>query len=306
MRALFPRFVEAEQRYGSVIRAFRVMRRRAASAQPSSGDPPEASLGGSRTGHAGQSASPPMFYSLAGGIGELAETLVALLSGPALRSGSPVTRVERDGDLFSIATAAGPRVHARAVIFATPAYVTATLLGTIDSSLASLIAAIRYTSTATIFLAYPREAVGHPLDGSGFVVPRQESDALLAATWVSSKWPHRAPPGAVLLRAFVGGARDEARLEQSDEELVRAARAALAGPLHTTGDPMLTRVYRWRQATAQHEVGHLAQLRAIEQRLERHPGLFLTGSGFRGVGIPDCIADGRAVARAAAALRRGA
>jgi protoporphyrinogen oxidase len=30
------------------------------------------------------------------------------------------------------------------------------------------------------------------------------------------------------------------------------------------------------------------------------PGVFLTGSGFRAIGIPDCIADGRAMAARAA------
>jgi oxygen-dependent protoporphyrinogen oxidase len=60
--------------------------------------------------------------------------------------------------------------------------------------------------------------------------------------------------------------------------------------------PVLTRVYRWRDAGAQHRVGQLARLEAIEARLARHPGLLVAGSGFRSVGIPDCIADARAAA----------
>ena len=46
------------------------------------------------------------------------------------------------------------------------------------------------------------------------------------------------------------------------------------------------------------------RVEAIGRVLARHPGLFVTGSGFRVTGIPDCIADGRATARAAADFSR--
>ena len=146
-------------------------------------------------------------------------------------------------------------------------------------------------------LAFRREAVAHPLNGSGFVVPRTERTGILAASWLSSKWPHRAPEGAVLLRTFFGGARDPRALEQSDRELVTRSMSALQPVLGIRTEPLFTRVYRWERASAQHEVGHLERMAAIDRAVARHPGLFVTGSGFRGVGIPDCIADGRATAR---------
>jgi oxygen-dependent protoporphyrinogen oxidase len=55
-------------------------------------------------------------------------------------------------------------------------------------------------------------------------------------------------------------------------------------------------VFRWKNANAQHEVGHLERVAAIDRAVSRHPGLYVTGSGFRGTGIPDCVADGRATA----------
>jgi oxygen-dependent protoporphyrinogen oxidase len=127
-------------------------------------------------------------------------------------------------------------------------------------------------------------------------VPRAEGPGILAASWLSSKWSHRAPPERVLLRTFVGGSRDPSALDRSDAELVAVSMRALSPLLRITGAPLFTRVYRWARASAQHEVGHLARIEAIDRALERHPGLFISGSGFRGVGIPDCIADGRATA----------
>jgi oxygen-dependent protoporphyrinogen oxidase len=148
--------------------------------------------------------------------------------------------------------------------------------------------------------------VVHPLKGSGFVVPRKERTGILAASWLSSKWPARAPDDTALMRTFVGGARDPHGFELGDEELVARSLAALRPLLGITGGPLFSRVYRWERASAQHEVGHIERLARIEDVLARHPGLFLTGSGFRGVGIPDCVADGRATARKVDAwLKRG-
>ena len=121
----------------------------------------------------------------------------------------------------------------------------------------------------------------------------------MAASWLSSKWPHRAPEGQVLMRAFVGGARDPGALEKSDGELVALALSALRPLLGIMGAPLFTRVYRFERKSAQHDVGHLDRMAGIERRLDGHRGLFLSGSGFRGVGIPDCVADARATARKA-------
>jgi oxygen-dependent protoporphyrinogen oxidase len=200
---------------------------------------------------------------------------------------------------FLVARATGTPVEARAVILAAPAFVISALTRDYDADLSRLCGEIPYASSAAIVLAFDRQAVRHPLNGSGFVVPRVEG-TLLAVSWLSSKWPGRAPDDRVLMRAFVGGARDPRALERSDEALVREALTALTPLLGIAAPPLLSRVYRWERANAQHEVGHLARLAAIDHALGRHAGLYVTGSGFRGTGIPDCIADGRATARAAA------
>jgi oxygen-dependent protoporphyrinogen oxidase len=108
----------------------------------------------------------------------------------------------------------------------------------------------------------------------------------------------------VLLRTFVGGARDPRALERDDAALVALSMAAIRPLLGIRGEPLFTRVFRWERANAQHEVGHLARMAAIDARLAAHPGLFVTGSGFRGVGIPDCVADGRATARRAMEMQK--
>jgi oxygen-dependent protoporphyrinogen oxidase len=123
---------------------------------------------------------------------------------------------------------------------------------------------------------------------------------ITASTWISSKWPGRAPDGVALLRAFVGGAADPEAASLSDDELSAIAVRDVSGVLNITGAPLFTHVHRWLDAGAQHNVGHAARMQAIEARLSRVPGLFVAGSGFRSIGIPDCVADGRAAGAAAA------
>jgi oxygen-dependent protoporphyrinogen oxidase len=274
VRALFPRLVDAERQSGSIIRAFRALRMKLA---------PQGA-----------------FVSLPGGVAELADALIATFKPGTLVTGTRVTDLRRAA-AFLIETTAGT-VEARAVILAVPAYAAGGMLRGIHTGLAALCEDVPYASTATVAFGYRSDQIDHPMRGSGFVVPRVERSPLLAATWVTSKWPHRAPEGHVLLRAFLGGGRDARRLDQTDAELIDLAREALAEVMPITGDPMFTRLYRWTRQSPQYEVGHLERMAAIELHLARVPGLFVTGSGFRSIGIPDCIADGRDTAARAAAF----
>ena len=276
IRSLFPQLVDAEREHGSLLRSFRLRPRRPASTDGA-------------------------FRSLPGGLSQLVRAVTGALPAGAVRLGTGADRVtSTNGSPFDIHTQGGTTLSSRAVILATPAFVTGTLLRDFDSGLSRLCGEVPYSSTATVALGFRREDVAHPLNGSGFVVPRLESTGVLAASWLSSKWPNRAPAGKILMRTFVGGARDPRALERSDDELVRLSLAALTPLIGLRGAPGLTRVYRWERANAQHEIGHAARLEAIERALARRPGIFVTGSGFRGVGIPDCVADGRATGKQAA------
>jgi protoporphyrinogen/coproporphyrinogen III oxidase len=102
------------------------------------------------------------------------------------------------------------------------------------------------------------------------------------------------------MRGFIGGGRDPSRLDRGDDELIDAARDELETILDIKGPPLFSRLYRWPRQSPQYQVGHLDRVAAIDQRVASIPGVFLTGSGFRATGIPDCIADGRQIGTAAA------
>jgi oxygen-dependent protoporphyrinogen oxidase len=290
VRALFPQFVEAERTHGSLLRAFRARTQSAIRNPQSVIRNPQSAIRNAEGA----------FRSLPGGLSELVHGLVKALPPGSVRTETAVARISPQPSAlspFQVELSNGAPIDARAVVLAAPAYVTSALLRDYDAEVSRLCGEIPYASSAAVVLAFARDAVGHLLNGSGFVVPRVEGTGILAASWLSSKWPHRAPDDRVLLRTYAGGARDPLALERSDQELVRQSLAALTPLLLIRSQPLWSRVYRWERANAQHEVGHLARIAAIERSLARHPGLYLTGSGFRGVGIPDCVSDGRNTGR---------
>ena len=272
VRATFPQLVELEQRHGSLVRAF-------VKAQP-------------RTARNGHPPSP--FVSLRSGMGGLIDALASRLPAGTVRTGVVVSRISRREDGRWDVAVDGEILDADAVIVASPAHVAARVVA--DEPLARELAAIPYLSTATVFFGWPRAAVEHPLDGVGFVAPKGES-ALIAATWVTSKWDARAPEGHVLVRAFLGGVRSVVDIaKSSDDDLVAIAKPELERLMGRLGTAELVRVFRYVDANPQPVVGHPARMQRIRRRLAELPGLELAGAAYEGVGIPDCIRQGRAAA----------
>ena len=276
MQSLFPRLVELERTNGRVL-------------------PKKGAVPFSR----GQAATSP-FVSLRGGMGTLVDALVRALPHDTIRFNAPVERVSQMTGGWHL-SAKGASHLSRAVVLAAPAPVVGRLLRPIDADAADCCARVPYVSTASVALAWSRSAVPHPLDGTGFVVARRHSDVrITAATWVSAKWEARAPEDAVLIRAFLGGQHDPDVVSLADEDLVRVVRADLGAVMGIAAPPSRMRVFRWPNAGAQHTVGHLQRVEEIERRLRAIGGLYVAGSGFRSVGIPDCIAEARKVASEAA------
>ena len=196
------------------------------------------------------------------------------------------------GGCWQVELENGEILPADGVILATPAFASAGILFDLDANLASVLESIPYASTATVTLAYHQNDLSRPLDGYGYVIPRQEGRRALACTWTSTKFPHRAPSGACLIRVFVGRAGQEADITWDEASLLELAREELELTLGITAKPLISRVFIWEQAMPQYNLGHPEKLAKIEAALEKYPLLALAGNGYRGIGIPDCIHSG--------------
>jgi len=181
---------------------------------------------------------------------------------------------------------------------AVPAPVAARLVADLDDTLAAALSGIEYAGSAVVSLGFRREDVAHPLDAAGVVVPRGEGMRMLAVSFLSSKFPGRAPRGHVLLRTFVGGALDPDAARLDDAALLALVRREIAAVLGARGEPVLVQIDRWHAAMPQYHLGHVDRVERIRQRVATHPRLAFAGAAYEGVGIPQVIASGAAAARA--------
>ena len=138
-------------------------------------------------------------------------------------------------------------------------------------------------------VAFKREQIAHPLNGFGLVVPSIENRSILAASFLSVKFPRRAPKGTALIRVFVGGATQPELFDRDDEEIKSLVRSELEELIGARGVPLLMEVGRHPRAMPQYTLGHLDRVETIRRQAAMHSRLFLAGNAFDGVGIPDTV-----------------
>ncbi|MDX1613223.1 MAG: protoporphyrinogen oxidase [Candidatus Promineifilaceae bacterium] len=292
--ATFPRFRALEEKHGSLIRgmlasrkARRQARAAAGGASPDVAAPP-------------RERKPPvsMFVSLKGGTEELVKALVDELEGDLRLTTTVSALVERPNG-YEVTLEDGELLAADVVVLAVPAYVAGQLLTNTAPAAAAELSRIRYVSTGTLSLAYRSAELDLP-EGFGLVIPRSEGRSINAVTFTSTKFDRRAPADYELLRVFFGGSRSPEMMAVDDAELLRVVRHELAALLGITAEPYFERIYRWHEANPQYDVGHLERVATIEAALPS--GLFVTGSPYRGIGIPDCVHQGQQTAAQVAEL----
>jgi len=294
--SVLPRFVEMESKYGSLTRGVLVSRRagppKTGVANPGAPKPTAPKIQGGAS----------LFKTLKGGLGSLVD---ALGSRPAVRDAvrhSEAEMVERLAAGGFRVRVGGEWIEASGVIFACPAWAAAPLLKSIDGDLAGLLYGIPYSSSLTVTMLYRNSEFDGKRAGFGFLVPQKERRRMAACTFVTTKFPDRAPDDRIIVRCFFGGSGDEAVLKESDESLVDMARGELRQILGLKAAPFFHTISRWPRSMAQYNVGHAERIRGIEARAAAIPGLYLAGNAYSGIGIPDCIRTGRSAAKKIASV----
>jgi oxygen-dependent protoporphyrinogen oxidase len=253
---------------------------------------------------AGADPGPPVFTTLAGGLGTLPPA-VAAASGATVRTGAITRELTRraGGWRLTVGSAHAPEwLDADAVILAVPAGPAGRLLAGVPGAApaAAALGEISYASMAVVTLAYPRGAFPHPPRGSGYLVPAVEDRTVKAVTFSTAKWPHlrTGAAGLEVVRCSVGRVGEEAVLQRDDAELAGLAAADLAAATGVRGAPAAVRVSRWGGGLPQYTVGHLDRVARIRAAAATLPGLAVCGAAYDGVGIPACIASARLAAGA--------
>jgi len=273
--ATMPRFMEMEQKYGSVIRG---LRSESQSTKQDSG------------------ARYSMFVTMEHGMQSLVEALSKRLLPQHIHLQTPVQSINRTVSGWTVLLHDGGKLNAHAVILALPAHQASKLMSGMDSRLADDLSQIEYASSAVLNLVYNRRDIPDGLEGFGFVVPAVEGRFSLACTFSSVKFAKRSPADQVILRVFAGGAMQNRICELSDAELIEHAQVDLKHYLGIKTSPRSALVSRHVASMPQYHLGHIARVKRIEARLQQIPGLYLAGNAYCGVGIPDCINSGQQAA----------
>jgi oxygen-dependent protoporphyrinogen oxidase len=237
-------------------------------------------------------AGRPVFGALDGGMNRLVAAAAAE-GGARISLGLPVRALASTprGWRLLLGPVPAPRTDdVDAVILAVPAKAAALLLSGVDATAAAAVGVLSYASVALAGFAF---APGTDLpDLSGFLVPPRLGTLVKAATFFSRKWPHL-PPSSVIVRASLGRAGEEAKLQQDDHQLLAIAHAELGRLIgKELPHPVDSWVQRWGGGLPQYAPGHLDRVAAARAALADRPGLALAGAAYDGVGIPACVASG--------------
>jgi oxygen-dependent protoporphyrinogen oxidase len=284
VRSVMAPFVALEREHGSLILGLEARAK-------SRGPKPEHSI----------------FTSLRNGLGSLTSALIARLPPERLHCNNPAFSLKREGKLWCVryhtpserSIPGKAKKHFKHVIVATSVDAARTLLPPLDPTAAALMPTDASSAVLAAFVWPAKTAATFTVPpGFGFLVPHQPNTAgpqLLAATFVDQKFPHRAPAGTRILRAFFGTGSAEHFANTPDTAVASAALTqlrTLLGPLPDP-DPALTTVRRWPRSLPQYAVGHLDRMAELDTRIATLGNLTLLGNAYRGVGLPDLIHSAR-------------
>ncbi|MEH7235589.1 protoporphyrinogen oxidase [Bacillus sp. JJ1562] len=274
LMSTFPQFYQVEQKYRSLILGMKQT------------TPPKPKPNGET-----KSEPKGQFLTVNTGLQSFIDTIEAKLEPGSVFKGIKVEGIEKHNHHYLIKLNNGEEITADSVVLATPHHVTQSIFN--QYSFFDSFKEMPSTSVATVAMAFPEEAINNDIDGTGFVVSRNNDYIITAVTWTHKKWPHTTPKGKVLLRCYVGKAGDEAIVDQSDDEIIKVVLDDLNKTMNITDHPEFSIVTRWKDAMPQYTVGHKDRIESVKKNVaEQLPGVFLAGSSYEGLGLPDCIDQG--------------
>ena len=276
MHATMQRFVDMEREHGSLIGAMQQNR--------SDGD------------HQASGARYGMFRTPAGGMGALATAIIKALPKVNFKTDVLVSKVSPEKALTQHSGWSVDGEQFGGAILATPAAATATMIVETDPQLANTLSGITTASSAIVVLGVARSELKKDFRGYGIIYPHIDDGQVIALSFSSNKFAGRCDEDHVLIRCFIGGAMQSELVDLNDEKLIEIATSQLNRSIGFRGETVFTDVYRWKNCMPQYHLGHLERVSQIEKQIATHSGLEIAGNSYWGVGVPACIASGKAAA----------
>lgn len=277
----FPQFYQVEQKYGSLILG----------TKKTTPSPKK------RPAQPGQVKKKGMFLTVTTGLQSFVDAIESKLEPGSVIKGIRVDKVSKQENGYRIRLSSGETLDADSILVSAP-HEAALHMFSDHEHIFEPFRGMPSTSVATVAMAFPESVIKEDIDGTGFVVSRNSDYTITACTWTHKKWPHTTPEGKVLLRLYVGRPGDEAIVDLSDDEIIKIALEDLNKTMDIQAQPDFAVVSRWKEAMPQYTVGHKERVANLKNNLSNElPGVFVGGSSYEGVGLPDCIDQSEAAVK---------
>ena len=276
MQATMQRFVDMEYEHGSLIAAMEKNR-----------DEDDRQASGARYG---------MFRAPAGGMESLIESLTTALPQVEFKTNTLVSSVAPKHNPARGVGWTVDKEFFNGVVLAAPAAAAATMVVETDPKLANALSGISTASSAIVVLGVSRADLKKDFRGYSIIYPHVDDGQVIALSFSSNKFARRCNDEQVLIRCFIGGAMQSELVDLKDDQLLEIAIDQLNTSVGIKGDPIFTDVYRWKQCMPQYHLGHHDRVKEIEELVKLQRGLEIAGNSYWGVGIPACVASGKAAA----------
>jgi protoporphyrinogen/coproporphyrinogen III oxidase len=235
------------------------------------------------------------------GIGSIIDALMVRNAalGVTMLTKSPVLRIEPGYNV----QCDGRTIEADIVVVASPAAVSAPMFRDLNSGVSDALAQWDHVGVTIATLRVDANQFPANLNGSGYLVPKRDQNKVTAVSFASNKWAHWRPSdGSKIMRVSLGQDGNPAD-GLTDDEIVSHVLTDLNRHLGVAFEPTEIRISRWANAFPQYRPGHFNRVEKIENELRaKNPGVFLAGASHRGIGIPACVQQARAVAEKVIAI----
>lgn len=276
LMSTFPQFYQVEQKYRSLV----IGMKKSTPQQPK------------KTGEKKESKG--IFLTFKNGLQSFIDMIEKKLEPNSVMKGYRVETIDKTESGYEVKLNGGEIIHADSVIMSVPHHVTQSIFS--QHRLFDTFKEMSSTSVANVALAFSEEAIEKDIEGTGFVVSRNSDHTITACTWTHKKWPHSTPKGKVLLRCYVGRPGEEAVVDLSDDEITKIVLDDLNKTMNITTEPEFVVISRWKDSMPQYTVGHKERIKMVTTSLQAElPGVFIAGSSYEGLGLPDCIDQGEEV-----------
>jgi len=239
------------------------------------------------------------FISFRGGLSMLVDVLEQRLTHVEVRKRLRAERIARSGERrYRIGFSDGSEIEADAVVVSTMHTAAQSLFR--SKELDQEFDRLKTSSLISVYIGFDVPDEELRWDGTGFITSTDSSLRCNACTWTSRKWEHTSPSRRLLVRLFYKSSSPHYSMlaQLTEAQLLEAALQDVWSAIGLEARPVVSAVTKWEHAMPNYSLGHHEIVRALEKKLqEQYPGVLLAGCSYYGVGIPDCIANGEAVAR---------